>query len=269
MLTLRTIGNMAPAIFAVEGERAREKQWLESPRAPLPKNSCWSHLEARLSATPSKWGRFALEIDDPAEVTLEHVEKLPDGAPNIVRCPDARVAPKMVELIEQARREMDSIGGVAEIVAQRVPAGLGEPVFDKLKADLGKALLSLPAVLGVEYGIGFRCATMRGSENNDLFFSNSGAEGIKTETNRHGGILGGISSGMPIILRAAVKPTSSLPRPQSTVNRKGESTEVRTLGRHDPCLLPRFIPMAEAMVALVIIDHWLRWRAQTGFPGKL
>jgi chorismate synthase len=212
-------------------------------------------------------GPICAQIDDPSQVQLEQVENLPDGAPNIVRCPDARVVPKMIELIEQARREMDSIGGVAEIVARGVPAGLGEPVFDKLKADLGKALFSLPAVLGVEYGIGFRCATMRGSENNDLFFSNSGAQGIQTQTNRHGGMLGGISSGMPIILRAAVKPTSSLPRPQTTVNRDGESTEIRTLGRHDPCLLPRFIPMAEAMVAIVIIDHWLRWCGQTGKPG--
>ena len=214
-------------------------------------------------------GPITAQVDDPASVTLEQVEKLPDGAPNIVRCPDARVAPKMVELIEQARREMDSIGGVAEVVARGVPAGLGEPVFDKLKADLGKALFSLPAVLGVEYGIGFRCATMRGSENNDLFVSNDGAAGIETQTNRHGGMLGGISSGMPIVLRAAVKPTSSLPRPQLTVTRTGESTEIRTTGRHDPCLLPRFIPMAEAMVALVIIDHWLRWCAQTGKPASL
>jgi len=209
-------------------------------------------------------GPICAQIDDPSQVTLEQVERLPDGSPNIIRCPDARVAPKMVELVEQARREMDSIGGVAEVVASGVPAGLGEPVFDKLKADLGKALLSLPAVLGVEYGIGFRCATMRGSDNNDLFVSKGGADGIETQTNRHGGILGGISSGMPIVLRAAVKPTSSLPRPQSTVNRKGEASEIRTMGRHDPCLLPRFVPMAEAMVALVIIDHWLRWCAQTG-----
>jgi chorismate synthase len=210
-------------------------------------------------------GPIIAHVDDPASVTLEQVEKLPDGAPNIVRCPDARVAPKMVELIEQARKELDSIGGVAEIVAAGVPAGLGEPVFDKLKADLGKALLSLPAVLGVEYGIGFRCATLRGSENNDLFVNTGG--NIETQTNRHGGMLGGISSGMPIVLRAAVKPTSSLPRPQLTVTRSGESTEIRTLGRHDPCLLPRFVPMAEAMVALVLTDHWLRWCAQTGRPA--
>jgi len=212
-------------------------------------------------------GMLRAQIENPASVTLEQVENLGDGSPNIVRCPDWRIVPEMIALIDQCRRELDSIGGVAEIVASGVPAGLGEPVFDKLKADLGKALLSLPAVLGVEYGIGFGCATLRGSENNDLFVSSEGPSGIETQTNRHGGMLGGISSGMPIVLRAAIKPTSSLPRPQPTVNRAGESTEIRTLGRHDPCLLPRFIPMAEAMVALVIVDHWLRWCALTGKPA--
>jgi chorismate synthase len=139
---------------------------------------------------------------------------------------------------------------------------LGEPVFDKLKADLGKALFSLPAVLGVEYGVGFGCATLRGSENNDWFVPGGSAGSVTTKTNRHGGMLGGISSGLPLILRAAVKPTSSLPREQGTVTRDGAATTIRTKGRHDPCLLPRFIPMAEAMVALVLADHYLRWRAQ-------
>jgi chorismate synthase len=155
---------------------------------------------------------------------------------------------------------------VAEIVAINVPPGLGEPVFDKLKADLAKALFSLPAVLGVEYGIGFGCATLKGSQNNDLFTSERDGAGlaIKTRSNRHGGMLGGISSGMPIVLRAAVKPTSSLPLEQETVTQKGEATTIRTKGRHDPCLLPRFVPMAEAMVAIVLADHWLRQRAQVG-----
>jgi chorismate synthase len=116
--------------------------------------------------------------------------------------------------------------------------------------------------MGVEYGVGFGCATARGSENNDPFINEQGQ--IRTRGNRHGGMLGGITSGMPIVLRAAVKPTSSLPREQETVNRDGSSTTIRTLGRHDPCLLPRFIPMAEAMVALVLADHWLRWQGQRG-----
>ena len=215
-------------------------------------------------------GDVVAEVPDPAAVTQAQVEKQPDGSPNIVRCPDPARAAEMVALIERLREARDSIGGVAEIVAVGVPAGLGEPVFDKLKADLAKALFSLPAVLGVEYGVGFGCATLRGSENNDLFRpAESGAPAgpcIVTGTNRHGGMLGGISSGMPIVLRAAVKPTSSLPRDQATVTTAGEPTTIRTKGRHDPCLLPRFVPMAEAMVAIVLADHWLRWRASSG-PG--
>jgi len=196
----------------------------------------------------------------PEHVTLAEVESLPDGTPNIVRCPDPVAAARMVTLIEKMRKDQDSIGGVAEIIARNVPAGLGEPVFDKLKADLGKALFSLPAVLGVEYGAGFAVASARGSQNNDPFEVD--AEGsIRTRSNRHGGMLGGISSGMPISLRAAIKPTSSLPRAQDTVTSSGEPTTIRTTGRHDPCLLPRFGPRGEAMVALVLADHWLRWRA--------
>lgn len=209
-------------------------------------------------------GSIVADVPDPAAVTLDQVETLPSGEPNIVRCPDPDRAAEMVALIEQVREQRDSIGGVAEIVATGVPAGLGEPVFDKLKADLAKALFSLPAVLGVEYGIGFGAATLRGSENNDLFFvaDTAGAGStIATRSNRHGGMLGGISSGMPIVLRAAVKPTSSLPQEQPTVTRSGEPTTVSTKGRHDPCLLPRFVPMAEAMVAIVLADHWLRWQA--------
>lgn len=207
-------------------------------------------------------GQVTARVDDPAAVTTEQVESLPDGAPNIVRCPDPDAAARMVEAIEAVRKEQDSLGGVAEIVATGVPAGLGEPVFDKLKADLGKALFGIPAVLGVEYGSGFRAASMRGSDNNDVFTTDEAGR-IVTESNRHGGILGGISSGMPIVLRAAVKPTSSLPKSQRTVTRDGEPTTIRTRGRHDPCVLPRFVPIAEAMVAIVLADHWLRWRAQT------
>ena len=228
-------------------------------------------------------GDVVAKVPDPAAVTLDQVEQLPDGRPNIVRCPDAPAAERMVALIERMRAAQNSIGGVAEIVATGVPAGLGEPVFDKLKADLGKALFSLPAVLGVEYGVGFGCATLRGTESNDVFYAagngeeaaggageqadagtTASAARIATRTNRHGGMLGGISSGMPIVLRAAVKPTSSLPQPQETVTRGGEPTTIATKGRHDPCLLPRFVPMAEAMVALVLADHWLRWQAAGG-----
>ena len=212
-------------------------------------------------------GDIKASIADPAAITLQQVETLPSGEPNIVRCPDVTAAAKMIELIEQVRKEGDSIGGAAEIVATNIPAGLGEPVFDKIKADLAKALFSLPAVLGVEYGIGFGCVTMRGSEHNDHFVPDvahprDGHAGITTDTNRHGGMLGGITTGLPIILRAAIKPTSSLPIEQPTVTSLGEPATIKTKGRHDPCLLPRFIPMAEAMVAIVLADHWLRWRGQ-------
>ena len=228
-----------------------------------------SAFGGRVVAYVRQVGDVVAEVPDPAGVTQAQVETLPGGSPNIVRCPDPARAAEMVALIEKLREARDSIGGVAEIVAVGVPAGLGEPVFDKLKADLAKALFSLPAVLGVEYGVGFGCAALRGSENNDLFRPAEGAAApagsrVVTGTNRHGGMLGGISSGMPIVLRAAVKPTSSLPREQATVTTAGEPTTIRTKGRHDPCLLPRFVPMAEAMVAIVLADHWLRWRATKG-----
>lgn len=202
-------------------------------------------------------GEIQAEIDDPTTIRLEDVEA------NMVRCPDPAVAERMIELIERVRGERDSIGGVAQIVATGVPAGWGEPVFDKLKADLGKALFSLPAVTGVEYGAGFAVATARGSENNDHFVAREGR--ITTDTNRHGGMLGGISSGLPIVLRCAIKPTSSLPRDQPTVDREGEATTIVTKGRHDPCLLPRFVPMGEAMVALTLADHMLRQTANRPF----
>jgi chorismate synthase len=214
-------------------------------------------------------GHLVAEVHDPGAVTLAQVETLPDGSPNIVRCPVPELATQMVTLVEEMRKAQDSVGGVSEIVASGVPAGLGEPVFDKLKADLAKALFSLPAVVGVEYGAGFKVAAMRGSQHNDLFTAEKGAAGtvVRTRSNRHGGMLGGISSGMPIVVRAAVKPTSSLPLEQETVTQQGEATTIRTKGRHDPCLLPRFVPIGEAMVAIVLADHYLRQRGQRGDWG--
>lgn len=181
---------------------------------------------------------------------------------NAVRCPDEAAAAKMINLIDSVRKELDSIGGVAELVIRGVPAGLGEPVFDKLRADLGKAMFSLPAVMGVEFGSGFSTAEMRGSAHNDVFETRSGE--IKTRSNNHGGMLGGISSGMPIVLRCAIKPTSSIAKEQETVNTNGESTTISTKGRHDPCLLPRFMPMAEAMAAITVLDHFMRQNAIKG-----
>jgi chorismate synthase len=188
---------------------------------------------------------------DSDAVTLEAVEA------SLVRCPDAEASAKMVELVERVRKEQDSIGGVCEVVARGVPVGLGEPVFDKLKADLAKALFGLPAVMGVEVGSGFAAAAMRGSEHDDLFVPGD-PRALRTKTNHHGGMLGGISSGMPIVLRAAVKPTSTIPQELPTVDRSGAATTVRARGRHDPCVAIRFPPIAEAMVALVLADHALR-----------
>ncbi len=209
----------------------------------------------RIQGYVKQVGSIVAQVPDPTQVTLEQVEANP------VRCPDPVAAEQMVALIEEVRKEQDSIGGICELVASGVPPGLGEPVFDKLKADLAKGLLSLPAVMAFEYGAGFSVATARGSANNDVFIPKEGPR-IGTETNRHGGMLGGISSGEPIVCRVAIKPTSSLPQPQRTVTRSGEPTQIVTRGRHDPCLLPRFVPMGEAMMALVLVDHWLRWRAQ-------
>ena len=201
----------------------------------------------RIQGYVTQVGSIRAEINDPTAVTMEQVEATP------VRCPDPARAAEMIELIDAVRKDRDSIGGICEMVAVGVPPGLGEPVFDKLKADLGKAMLSLPAVTGFEYGNGFAAALLRGSENNDLY-----QPGFRTDTNRHGGMLGGISSGMPIVCRVAIKPTSSIPRSQRTVTQSGEPTDILVKGRHDPCLLPRFVPMGEAMMALVLIDHWLR-----------
>lgn len=199
-------------------------------------------------------------------ITRAAIDTLEDGSPNDVRCPDHVAAREMRALVEAIRKDRDSIGGVAEVVATGVPRGLGEPVFDKLKADLAKALFSLPAVMGVEVGSGFSCATMRGSEHNDGFVRDETAAidvppVLTTRTNRHGGMLGGISSGLPIVLRAAVKPTSSIPRAQASIDRDGHEASVTVTGRHDPCLLPRFVPMAEAMVAITLADHVLRQRS--------
>jgi chorismate synthase len=191
---------------------------------------------------------------DGAVVTREQVDA------NDVRCPDAAVAPKLIERIEAARKDGDSVGGVIRAVARGVPAGWGEPVFDKLEADLGKAMLSIPAVKGVESGSGFAGTLMTGSQHNDPFYRR--ADGvIGTRTNHSGGIQGGISNGEPITLRIAFKPTATIMRPQDTVDREGNATVLEPKGRHDPCVLPRAVPIVEAMFALVLADHMLRQRA--------
>ncbi|AFY99165.1 chorismate synthase [Calothrix sp. PCC 6303] len=194
-------------------------------------------------------------VIDSDTVTLEQVES------NIVRCPDANFAEKMIELIEKIGRDGNSIGGVVECVARNVPKGLGEPVFDKLEADIAKGVMSLPASKGFEIGSGFAGTTLTGFEHNDEFYTDETGE-IRTVTNRSGGIQGGISNGENIIIRVAFKPTATIRKEQKTVTKEGEETLLAGKGRHDPCVLPRAVPMVEAMVALVLCDHLLRNHGQ-------
>ena len=194
-------------------------------------------------------------VVDPNTVTLEQVES------NIVRCPDAECAERMIERIEQIGRSGDSLGGVVECIARNVPKGLGEPVFDKLEADIAKGVMSLPASKGFEIGSGFAGTLLTGSEHNDEFYiDETGA--VRTLTNRSGGIQGGISNGEAIILRVAFKPTATIRKEQRTVTSAGLETILAAIGRHDPCVLPRAVPMVEAMVALVLCDHLLRHQGQ-------
>jgi chorismate synthase len=177
---------------------------------------------------------------------------------NPVRCPDPEAARKMLNKILRVKKEGDSLGGIVEAVVLNCPAGLGDPVFDKLEADLAKALLSIPAVKGFEIGSGFSAARMKGSEHNDEFYLDRKLRKIRTRTNHAGGILGGISNGEDIILRVAVKPPSSIPKSQTTTDIHGHKRSISVEGRHDPCLCPRVVPVVESMIALVLADHLLR-----------
>ncbi|MDX2068258.1 MAG: chorismate synthase [Haliscomenobacter sp.] len=177
---------------------------------------------------------------------------------NDVRCPDPEMAVQMIDLIKAVRKDGDTIGGVVSAVITGCPVGLGEPAFDKLHADLGKAMLSINACKGFEYGSGFAGVSMRGSEHNDVFYQEDGI--IKTRTNHSGGIQGGISNGMDITFRVAFKPVATIIPAQESVNTQGETVEVTGRGRHDPCVLPRAVPIVESMAALVLADHLLRQR---------
>jgi chorismate synthase len=190
---------------------------------------------------------------DRSSVRIEDVER------NAVRCPDEAAAELMTELIQSVRADGDSVGGVIECVIRGIEAGLGEPVFDKLEADLAKAMLSLPASKGFEIGSGFAATRMKGSEHNDLLEVRE--EKVRTTTNNSGGVQGGISNGEDIFFRVAFKPTSTIARAQKTVTASGEETTLAARGRHDPCVLPRAVPIVEAMAALVLCDHALRQRA--------
>ena len=191
---------------------------------------------------------------DPALPTLEAVEANP------VRCPDPSVAENMIKVIEQARDRGDSVGGIISCQIDNLPVGLGAPVFDRLEADLAKAMLSLPATKGFEVGTGFAGTRLKGSEHNDVFETRDGV--VRTRTNRSGGVQGGISNGEPVQFRVAFKPTATILTAQETVDSEGNSTRLKGRGRHDPCVVPRAVPIVEAMAALVCIDHLMRHVAQ-------
>lgn len=217
---------------------------------------------AKLGVEVVGWVAQVEDVDaavDPAAVTRAMVDA------HVTRCPDAAVADVMAARIEAARGEGDTVGGVVGCVARGVPAGWGDPVFDKLEAEIGAACLSLPACKGFEIGSGFAGTRMRGSAHNDPFWHDG--ERVRTRTNNHGGTLGGISTGEPIVIRCAFKPVSTIFSPQETVNRAGEAVVLRNKGRHDPCVLPRAVPLVEAAMLLVLADHALRARAVMAWEG--
>jgi chorismate synthase len=200
------------------------------------------------------------DIAMPAEAGVEWPERATIEA-TAVRCPHGATAAAMIERIKAVRSDGDSVGGVIECRVRGLPPGLGEPVFDRLEADLAKAMLSLPATKGFEIGSGFGAVALKGSEHNDLFESRDGA--VRTVTNRSGGVQGGISNGEEVVFRVAFKPTATILQAQATVDKEGVETELMGRGRHDPCVVPRAVPIVEAMAALVIVDHWMRHVAQT------
>ncbi len=198
-----------------------------------------------INAYTSQVGSIKLEKSY-AEMDLSKAED------NIVRCPDAEVAEKMIEYIDQVRQDKDSVGGVITCVVKNAPVALGEPVFDKFHAQMGKAMLGINAVKGFEYGMGFKASEMKGSEHNDEFYMNE--DKVRTKTNRSGGVQGGITNGEDIYMNVAFKPIATILKEQNTVNKQGEEIVSTVKGRHDPCVLPRAVPIVEAMAAMVMVD---------------
>jgi chorismate synthase len=207
-------------------------------------------IGVKITAWVSRVGEIALEKSYD-QLDFSQIEATP------VRCPDLAVAEQMEALIREVRKDGDTIGGVVSCVVEDCPAGLGEPVFDRLNADLGKAMLSINACKGFEIGSGFAGVTMRGSQHNDAFFIDEKGK-VRTRTNYSGGVQGGISNGMNIVFRAAFKPVATIIQAQESINEAGDSVQVEGRGRHDPCVLPRAVPIVEAMAALVLVDHFLR-----------
>ncbi len=208
-----------------------------------------NHYNIGITAYVSQVGNISMDADQ--AIDLNGIES------NIVRCPHPETADKMIQLIKEIKKDGDTIGGKISCIIQGCPVGLGEPVFDKLHADLGKAMLSINAVKGFEYGSGFGSISMKGSEHNDVFVKGTD-DAISTQSNHSGGIQGGISNGMDIDFNVAFKPVATLIKDQKSVNTSGEEITISGKGRHDPCVVPRAVPIVEAMAALVIADHLLR-----------
>jgi len=203
---------------------------------------------------------YITRIHDIAAPVIEDFPSLDAVEASPVRCPHPETAEKMIERIKAMRAEGDSVGGLVECRVRGLPTGLGVPVFDRLEADLAKAMLSLPATKGFEIGSGFEGSLLRGSEHNDRFVNKDGKVG--TATNRSGGVQGGISNGEELVFRVAFKPTATIIQSQQTVDKEGRETELMGRGRHDPCVVPRAVPIVESMAALVLVDHWMRHKAQ-------
>ena len=219
----------------------------------LLKNSCNTEILS--------WVKRIHDIDSDVNKEMISLNKIDS---NIVRCPDEKVSAAMIERIKDLKREGDSCGGVIECLVRNAPSGLGMPVFDKLEADLAKALMSLPATKGFEIGSGFSGTYLKGSEHNDAFIKSDDTSKLRTISNNSGGIQGGISNGENIEMKIAFKPTATIGKEQKTVNAEGKEVLMKAKGRHDPCVLPRAVPMVDAMVALVLADHLLLNQAQCG-----
>ncbi len=278
----------APISLIIKNEDFRKNDYTEIEKVYRPSHADFTYEEkygirdsfgggrssARLTAGHVAAGAIAKKLlqESAAVEIVGYVKKIKDieavidtgkvtavlTESNIVRCPDGNAAQKMIALIKDTKKKGDSLGGVVECIVRNVPAGLGEPLFDKLEADLAKAMLAINATKGFEIGLGFGGTALFGSQHNDSFFVEKGA--VKTATNHSGGIQGGISNGMPIIFRVAFKPTATIHKKQKTVNTNYEEVTLEPAGRHDPCVLPRAVPIVEAMAALVLCDHYLRWK---------
>ena len=220
-------------------------------------------LKHACGATITAWVERVADIQMPATNKIPSLKEV-EASPS--RCPHAATAKKIEACIREARSEGDSVGGVICCVISGLPAGLGSPVFDRFEAELAKAMLSLPATKGFEIGSGFAGTQLRGSAHNDLFVRKGGK--LRTATNRSGGTQGGITNGEDVIFRVAFKPTATVLKPQATVRPDGKATSLSAKGRHDPCVLPRAVPIVEAMAALVAVDHWIRDRGQNAPFGR-